>query len=222
LLFLRAATVLPFIATAVALATGPAALVARVALGAALLLGLLAWLQKTKAASRNAALAALAFGNLALFATWADQGLSDLQLYTIPLGITLLGAAQLARGDLPASGLRTLRGLGCLVLYAGTAWQMAGSDGLLFPLLLALLALATVASGAWLRVRAFLYFGAATLVVDVLSNLVRYSSRSTFVLAVSATIAGLAIMAGMAWFSVRREEATALYRRFSRSLEDWE
>jgi hypothetical protein len=167
-------------------------------------------------------LAAVALCNVALFSTWASRGLSDAQLYTIPLGLSLLVAAQLGKEDLTRASAQGLRGLGCLVLYAGTGWQMATSDGLLFPLVLGFLALVTVAAGALLRVRAFLYAGAAALVVDVLANLTRYSARSTLVLAVTITATGLGIVGGMAWFSVRRAHALELYRRFSAALEDWE
>jgi hypothetical protein len=220
---LRATALLPLVALAAAWSTGPGAgSVARPAFGAALVYGAVSWVHWGQRFSRHGLLAAVALCNLALFSTWAARGLSDAQLYTIPLGLSLLVAAQLGREDLNRTAAQNLRGLGCLVLYAGTGWQMASSDGLLFPLVLGLLALVTVAAGALLRVRAFLYLGATALVVDVLANLTRYSARSTLVLAVTITATGLGIVGGMAWFSVRRAEALAIYRRFSAALEDWE
>src|SRR5205823_9831019 len=55
---------------------------------AAALYGLLAWLRR----SRLAAYAAVALVNLALFASWRARGADDLQLYCIPLGLSLLAA----------------------------------------------------------------------------------------------------------------------------------
>jgi hypothetical protein len=185
---------------------------------AAVVYGVLAWVHK----SRAAALFGLLLANVFFFAAWRERGVIDAQLYTIPVGVSLLLAAQLSRRDLGRQQLQWLRALGCLVLYAGTAFQMAQSDELLFPLLLGGMALLTVALGIALQIRAFVYLGTATLVVTVLSNLVRYSSRSTRVLAVSATLTGLVIMAVMAWFSVRREQALQLYRRLVRGMDGWE
>ena len=219
---LRAGVAFPLLAMALAVLRLSPAGIGQIAFVAALCFGLIAWLHWTERFARHAVLAAVVLANVALFATWRGQGLSDVQLYTIPLGLSLLVAAQLGRGDLERQQLQLLRGLGCIVLYAGTGWQMATSEGLLFPMLLGLLALVTVAGGAFLKVRAFLFFGAATLVVDVLANLGRYSIRSTLVLAITITATGLALIGGMAWFSVRRAHALEMYRRFSTALEDWE
>ena len=186
--------------------------------GAALVYGLLAFVHRSKAA----AIAGLVLANVFFVFTWRQRGVADAQLYTIPIGASLLLAAQLSRRDLPKVQLQWLRALGCVVLYAGTAFQMAGSDSLTFPLLLCGLALATVVLGVGLQIRSFVYLGTATLVVTVLANLVRYSARSSRVLAVSATLTGLAIMGGMAYFSVRREQALQLYRRLVRGMDDWE
>src|SRR5262249_8631915 len=90
------------------------------AAAAAALYGLLAWLRN----SRAAAYAAVALVNVALFASFQERGLTDLQLYTMPLGLSLLAAAQISHDDLSPRNRSWLRGLGCLVLYAGTAMQM--------------------------------------------------------------------------------------------------
>src|SRR5207302_7993200 len=92
---------------------------------AAALYGLLAWLRK----SRLAGYAAVALINVALFASWRDRGLTDAQLYTVPLGLSLLAAAQISHRDLSRQQLSWLRGAGCLVLYAGTALQMLRFEG---------------------------------------------------------------------------------------------
>jgi hypothetical protein len=210
----RGSALLPILLVPAALAGG----LPLMAAGGALLYGLLAWLHR----SRWAGYAALALTNVFFFATWRERGVVSAQLYTIPLGVSLLLAAQLSRRDLPRPALQTLRAFGCLVLYAGTAWQMVGSDELLLPLLLCGLALATVALGVFLQVRAFAYLGTATLVVTVLANLVRFGARSKMLLAVSLTMTGLALLAGMAYVSVRREQALELYRRLVRGMEDWE
>jgi hypothetical protein len=188
------------------------------AAGAAMLYGLLAWLHR----SRGAAFAGLLLANIFFIATFRERGAQDAQLYTIPLGVSLLLAAQLSRPDLKRAQLSWLRGFGCVVLYAGTAWQMLGDDALLFPLLLGGMALVTIALGVVLQVRAFVWLGATSLAVTVLANLVRYSARSSMVLTISVTLTGLAIMAGMAFFSVRREQALQLYRRLVRGMDGWE
>jgi hypothetical protein len=185
---------------------------------AAAVYGVLAWLRQ----SRIAAYAAVALVNVALFASWRDRGMTDAQLYTVPLGLSLLAAAQISHGDLSRQQLSWLRGAGCLVLYAGTAMQMLRFEGALYPLILGGLALATVVAGVGLQIRAFALLGAATLVADVLANLIRASAQSSRVMAVSATLTGFAILGTMIWLSVKREETLALYRRFVRAMDDWE
>lgn len=188
------------------------------AFAAAGLYALLYWLRK----SHVAAYAAVALVNVALFASLRAHGQSDAQLYGIPVGLSLLVAAQISRGDLARGQLSMLRGLGCLVLYAGTAVQMFQFDGPTYPLILAALAIATILAGVALQIRAFAFLGAATLVADVLANLIRASARSSQVLAVSATLTGFVILGTMIWFSVKRAESLALYRRLSRAMDDWE
>jgi hypothetical protein len=185
---------------------------------AAVLYGLLSWTRQT----RLAAYAAVALVNVALFASWRDRGLTDLQLYTVPLGLSLLVSAQISRGDLSRRNLSRLRALGCVVLYAGTAVQMLRFDGVAYPLALGGLALATVAAGIALQIRAFALLGTATLVVDVLANLVRASAHSSRVMAISATGTGFAILGAMIWLSVKREDTLALYRRLVHAMDDWE
>ncbi len=188
------------------------------AAAAAALYGLLAWLRRNRAA----AYVAVALVNVALFGSFRDRGLTDLQLYTVPLGLSLLAAAQISHGDLSRRNLSWLRGLGCLVLYAGTAMQMLRFEGPTYPLILGGLALATVVAGVGLQIRAFALLGAATLFADVLANLVRASAQSSRVMAISATATGFLILGAMIWLSLKREETLALYRRLVRAMDDWE
>ncbi len=185
---------------------------------AAALYGVLAWLRQ----SRAAAYLAVSLVNLALFSAWRSRGFDDAQLYSIPLGLSLLAAAQISHGDLSRQQLSWLRGLGCLVLYAGTAMQMMRFEGALYPVILLGLALATVIAGIMLQIRSFALLGAATVVADILTNLVRASARSSRVMAVSATLTGFAILGAMIWLSVKREETLAAYRRLVRAMDDWE
>jgi hypothetical protein len=108
------------------------------------------------------------------------------------------------------------------VLYAGTAMQMMRFEGAVYPVVLLLLALATVAAGVFLQIRAFALLGAATVVADILANLIRASAHSSRVMAVSATLTGFAILGAMIWLSVKREEALAAYRRLVRAMDEWE
>jgi hypothetical protein len=196
----------------------PAGSVSLYAGTAAVLYGALAWLRQ----SRAAAYLAVALVNVALFSTWRARELDDAQLYSIPLGLSLLAAAQISHGDLSRQQLSWLRGLGCLVLYAGTAMQMMRFEGAVYPVVLLLLALATVAAGVFLQIRAFALLGAATVVADILANLIRASAHSSRVMAVSATLTGFAILGAMIWLSVKREEALAAYRRLVRAMDEWE
>jgi hypothetical protein len=100
--------------------------------------------------------------------------------------------------------------------------QMFRFEGPTYPLVLGGLAIATVTAGVALQIRAFAFFGTATLVADLLANLVRASAHSSRVLAVSATLTGFAILGAMIWLSVKRAETLALYRRLSRAMDDWE
>jgi hypothetical protein len=185
---------------------------------ASALYALLAWLRQ----SRLFGHVAVVLVNFALFVCWRQNNLEDVQLYTVPLGLSLVASAHISHRDLSRQQLSWLRGLGCLVLYAGTAMQMFRFESPIYPLALGGLAIATVAAGVALQIRAFALFGTATLVADLLANLVRASVHSSRVLAVSATLTGFAILGAMIWLSVRREETLALYRRLARAMDDWE
>jgi hypothetical protein len=164
------------------------------------------------------ALAGALAANFGLWALWAHAGVSFTshpQAWLIPLGIIILASEHLNRQDLPAEWSLTLRYLGvCLIYVASTADLFIAGVGnsLWLPVLLAVICVAGVLAGIWLRVRAFLFLGVGFLLLDVATMIwhAAVHRAHTWVWWASGVVLGLAIVALFALFEKRRNDVLRL------------
>jgi hypothetical protein len=192
------------------------------------LLGLLyALLAVRQRSSRLGLLAALA----ANFGLWTVLGgnrehlgfLVHPQLWLVPLGLILLAAEQLHRPQLTAAQGQALRCGGALVIYVASTADMfvAGlGNSVLLPVALALLAVLGVLAGILLRVRAFLFLGAAFLFVVVFAQIwhAAVDRAQTWLWWASGVVLGAAIVTLFAVFEKRRDDLL----RMMEGLKRWD
>jgi hypothetical protein len=161
-------------------------------------------------------------GNIGLWVLWNQHDLGFFvhpQLWLIPLAMAALVAEYFSRDRLADNQSTAVRYLSLSLIYISSSADMfiAGiGNSLWLPLVLLTLSLVGMLIGMALRVRAFLYLGAAFLLLDV-ATLVKYVSfdlHQTWVFWLCIVLLGAAIIALFAAFEKRRKEIRAAMDRF--------
>jgi hypothetical protein len=119
-----------------------------------------------------------------------------------------------------------LRLAGTGLTYAPAAIALVGQLGSggspLYPFAFALACLAGIAVGMWCHVRAYLGLGLAFLLLDLVTLLVRASVRDQRFGFFLLSFTGLAILATMVGYTMRKEAILATLRRLRRALATWQ
>jgi hypothetical protein len=156
--------------------------------------------------------------NFGLWAVWMHTGIDFLahpQAWLIPLALIVLVSEHLNRPSLSAEVSAGLRYLGVSLIYVASTADLfiAGvGNSLWLPVLLAVLCVAGVLAGIWLRVRAFLFLGVGFLLVDV-GTMIWHAAvhrAHTWVWWASGIVLGVAILALFALFEKRRNDVLRL------------
>ena len=188
-----------------------------------LLGGLYAWLAASRRSLGFGLLAALA-ANFALWSLLAHGGVpfaAHPQFWLIPPALILLAAEHVNRDRLPLEVGVGLRYLGvCLIYVSSTADLFLAGVGrsAVWPVVLAVLAVAGVLAGILLRVRAFLFLGVSFLFVDVFTMVwhAAVDRSNTWVWWVSGIVLGVAILSLFAVFEKRRNDVLRLVEEIRR------
>jgi hypothetical protein len=168
--------------------------------------------------SRGWALAGAVAANFGLWAIWMHAGvafLSHPQVWLIPVGLIVLVAEYINRKDLSDEVAVPLRYLGVSLIYVASTADLfidGVGNSLWLPVVLAVLCVAGVLAGIWLRVRAFLFLGVGFLLVDV-GTMIWHAAvhrAHTWVWWASGIVLGVAILALFAVFEKRRNDVLRL------------
>jgi hypothetical protein len=182
-------------------------------------MGLLYLVVALKQRSSNLALTAAVIANFGLWVLFVHHEqlafLLHPQIWLMPIGIVVLAAEHLNRERLDASQQLALRYIGLLTIYISSSADMfiAGiGNSQLYPVLLAVLAVAGVMLGIMLQVRAFLVLGVTFLFLVVFSEIwhAAVDLGNTWVWWMSGIVLGGMILAFFAWFEKRRNDVVKL------------
>jgi hypothetical protein len=106
--------------------------------------------------------------------TWYRVGLYDVQLYLVPIGISILVLVELLKREIPISAYAPLRYLGSLVILVSPLFEILGGSWW-YMLSLMVLSVLVVILTLGLRVRALMYTGSAFLLADLVAMPIRAS-----------------------------------------------
>lgn len=195
---------------------------AMAAAGSAILYGTLGYLERSPLLGSLGAAA----GNLALLLFALSRGLQGVEVWLAPAGLFVLAIAQLFAASLAHPSRVTLRVVGSLLLYLPAATQIAfqvgnARDGA-YPVVFGLACLVGIAAGMVLHIRAYLALGVTFLVLDVVASLVRAGLRDHRVGFLLLSSAGLAILGGMVFVTLRREAVRGWVARWRARLRAWD
>ncbi|MBE9228426.1 DUF2157 domain-containing protein, partial [Phormidium sp. LEGE 05292] len=158
--------------------------------------------------------------NWTLWRWFLDLRLTNALWYVIPVGLTLLYIAQVDpdlnqpeqrenRHYLRCLGIGTI----CLVSLWTEQWTGLGSG---------ILSILAIFAGLALRIRAFLYIGTITFLINAFNQLVILNFRYSFFKWLIGLLVGIVFIWIAANFETRREQLTTLLRNWITELQNWE
>jgi hypothetical protein len=217
----RFAAILPVLAAVVLpwVASNDAAIFA---LASSALYAALGWAERSRVLGTFGAVAA----NVALLVASLTQGLDGFDVYFVPLGLLLCVVVHIFADVMEPAVRVGLRFVGTALGFAPAALAIvlqignANTDG--YPLGFAGACLVAVVAGMWFHVRAYLVLGTTFLLLDLGTLLVRASLRDQRLGFFVLSAAGLAILAAMAGYTMRKEQVRAALRRLRRALRGWD
>ncbi len=191
-------------------------------LGASLFYGLLGWVERSRILGTLGAVAA----NLALLVLFLSEGLTGLDVYLAPLGLCALIVVHLFAGGMSKDARFALLSAGTGLTYAPAAlaivFQVGNARSDYYPLGFAAACIVGIGAGMWFHIRAYLALGLAFLVLDLGTLLVRASLRDQRLGFLVLSIAGIAILSAMVYYTMNRDRVTRALVRLRRALGTWD
>ena len=176
--------------------------------GTALAAGLLA--SRARARPIYGWLAAI-LANLSLPALWFALDVRSPVAYALPAGVTLALLCDIYREQLGGSAA-FLRTAASLLSFAATSWEMFQFQSVWPALALGATAVGAVLLGIHVRARAYLTFGFAALLLDIVANLTRWGVHDRLVGGAIGVASGVVLFAFGITVSRHKELALARYR----------
>ena len=167
------------------------------------------------------ALAAVAF-NAALVVAWLTADVPTPEYFLIPAGASMLGLLWMFRKDLSAELLGRARAVAMTVIYAASAWRPLLFSEAWAVWVCVTLCVLGVGVGVLLRIRSYVYLGAAFGVTSVVANLIRYGVRDHRLGAVFLTALGLLVLGFMVLLNAQRAAFTRRLESLRARWAGWE
>ena len=172
---------------------------------------------------------ALLFGNVAILLFFYNQAYRHSLFFLTPVLASVLALAQLFKAELGASRLQTIRLL-CSLIMLGTSTVFNATDfeaSLWYPVTAALMAAAGVVLGITLRVRIFLYLGAAFFICNTVAVLVHLilgqpPEHTKLIVGSVFLVTGVVFTGSFLLFQMQRHEILRRYRALQQELAGWE
>lgn len=134
--------------------------------------------------------------------------------------------ARIFAATLEPGSRRALQILGGLVFYLPAAWtltqQLGQDESGTFSLIFGTLCLLGVAAGVLFQIRAYLVLGVLFLFLDIVANLLYVGLRDHRVGFVVLSVAGLSIIGGRVYVTLRASEFQRFKQRLKRKLSAWD
>ncbi|MCC7335257.1 MAG: hypothetical protein IT422_09175 [Pirellulaceae bacterium] len=174
----------------------------------------------TAARQRQFVILALAIFNLALALAWHSLQWYDLQLYLVPLGVSVIALVELLRREIPANAHDSLRYVGALTILVSPMLEILG--GSWWHLLsLLVLCVCIVLASIGLRLRALVFTGSAFLLVDLVAMVIHSSFDHPQLLWITGLAIGGGVIALAAICENQRERLLDRIRLISAELATW-
>jgi hypothetical protein len=161
-------------------------------------------------------------GNAEVVRYCLESHVTEVQWYALPAGATLIACTFFYGDALGRRGRNLLRTIGTLVIYVASIHPVLFLDRIRDVLVLAGVSLLGIFGGLLLRIRSYLYLGAAFLVLDVLVNLFRLGVADRVIGMVFLFVTGLCVLAVAVTFNLRKEAIRAWMGRVRARLAQFD
>jgi hypothetical protein len=190
-------------------------------LATAILLAGVATLYRSATQSNKAdAWVAIVMLNIGIALVTRSTGWSDVQLYLVPIGLSILGLVELMKQQIPSHFHKSLRMIGSLTILVSPVYSMVAHESWWHMLSLLILSVLVILLSIGMRVKLPMYTGVAFLAADLLAMLVR-SAVELEMLWVSGLGVGIAVIGVAAICEVYRERILSRVRMLSVELASW-
>ena len=170
--------------------------------------------------SRGLMIAAVLVFNVASVHLWLTLSMNDLQLYLVPLGLTVLGLVELLKKEIPVAAHGVMRNIGSLVILVSPVFEILGGSWLHMATLL-LLSVLVILLAIGLRIRTLVYMGTAFLFADLLAMVIQSAVANPGMLWIGGLATGVAVIALAAYCENHREQLLSKIRVLSAELATW-
>jgi hypothetical protein len=158
--------------------------------------------------------------NASLAFHWYALGWNDLQLYLVPIGISVLGLTELMSKELPKSSHDPLRYIGALTVLVSPLFEIVQGSWL-HLLTLMVLSVVVILLSIGFRLRALMYTGTAFLLADLTGMVIKSSLDNPTSLWVCGLAMGVSVIALAAYCERHRELVLAKIRYMTAELATW-
>jgi hypothetical protein len=158
--------------------------------------------------------------NIGIALVTRSTGWSDVQLYLVPIGLSILGLVELMKQQIPSRFHKSLRLIGSLTILVSPVYSMIVHESWWHMLSLLVLSVFVILLSIGMRVKLPMYTGVAFLSADLLAMLVR-SAVELEMLWVSGLGVGISVIAVAALCEVYRERILSRVRMLSVELATW-
>ena len=169
---------------------------------------------------RRFSVGAIAMLNSAMFLYWHSLGFRSLELYLVPLGLSILVLVELLKKELPQYVHDPLRYIGALTILVSPVFDVLDGSWLHIFILLCLSVLVILVS-IGLRIRALIYAGSAFLFADLVAMIIRSSINHPSTLWICCLVLGAGVIALAAYCENHRDKLLSNIRILSAELATW-
>lgn len=169
---------------------------------------------------RRFVVAAVAIFNVTLAIVWSSMQWFDMQLYLVPLGVSLIALVELLRREIPTSAHDPLRYAGALTILVSPMLEILGGSWL-HLLTLLILCVLVIFMAIGLRLRALVYTGTAFLLVDLIAMVIHSSYDHPQLLWIAGLGVGIGVIAVAAICENQRERVLDRIRLITAELATW-
>ncbi|MFK8113381.1 MAG: hypothetical protein AB8B91_14345 [Rubripirellula sp.] len=162
----------------------------------------------------------IAIANVGLLLLWKTLSWSSPELYMVPIGLSVLGFAEIMKRELPAAAQRPLQYIGLLTILCSPLPEVLGGSWI-HILSLMVLSVIVILSAIGLRVRSLVYAGSAFLLVDLVAMVIRSTMHNVNLLWACGIALGIAVIALAAFCESHRDKLLLRIRMVSAELATW-
>ena len=165
-------------------------------------------------------IAAAVIFNIASAQLWLSLNLNDLQLYLVPLGLTVLALVELLKKEIPVASHNTIRNIGSLAILVSPTFEIL-SGSWLHMVTLMLLSVLVILLAIGLRIRNLVYIGTAFLLADLVAMVIQSAIANPGMLWIGGLATGVAVIALAAYCENHREQLLSRIRLLNAELATW-